>query len=291
MIKRTFPGYSESSILYRSEYVKDTLSPQWKPVNLNTDILGGMDSPFIIFVSPLPSLFLLLFFYLDLVHLLKCMIGTKTARMTWLVTPQPPSGNLLLEVFNLLLSTQQKLEGKFLFNFSSIGLLLHYRIGYTSSGAFSLDGITPLSAPIVETYAPAYNVYCSAAGLDRKDVSGKSGIKMHLKNSTRTSFLPFIQDPFFEISVSSNSKRPAILYRSEHVDKSLSPEWKPVEINLADVAYTTPIRITCYDYNKDGKHDVIGECVLTLRETLVGSLTLPLINPTKKGRFVLPFFF
>lgn len=92
-------------------------------------------------------------------------------------------------------------------------------------------------------------------------------------------------DPYFEISLNPPGTRPIVLYRSEFVSKNLSPTWQPVEISLLDIGNPYfPISVTVYDSDKNGSHDLIGSCTLTLDECILGSLTLPLINPSKKNK-------
>lgn len=51
------------------------------------------------------------------------------------------------------------------------------RFGYSSSGALSITGFSPLMvAPPAFPITPAYWLKCSATKLDKKDVLGKSGI-------------------------------------------------------------------------------------------------------------------
>jgi hypothetical protein len=99
-------------------------------------------------------------------------------------------------------------------------------------------------------------------------------------------------DPYFEIAIAHKGIRPVLLYRSEHIDKSLSPVWQPAEIALLDIGNPYfPLTVSVYDFDKDGGHDLIGECVLTLDECILGNLTLPIINHSKKGKYVLSTFF
>ncbi|KNC55082.1 uncharacterized protein AMSG_10679 [Thecamonas trahens ATCC 50062] len=93
-------------------------------------------------------------------------------------------------------------------------------------------------------------------------------------------------DPFFEVIKLSpelaRRKGPSdlhsgsaasggiILYRSETVAKSLSPQWRPFVLNMADVGeLTTPLEIVVFDSDKDGTHDSLGAYRTTLSELLL----------------------
>ena len=159
-----------------------------------------------------------------------------------------------------------------------------------------MDSIAPLTEPVVRSLALAYSLHCKAAGLDSKDTLGKSGISLLLLTMLSLFSLLHVSkiylDPFFEIAIVHKGVRPVLVYRSEHVDKSLSPEWKPAELALLDIGNPYfPLTVSVYDFDKDGSHDLIGECVLTLDECLLGSLTLPVINHAKKGKYVYFRFF
>jgi hypothetical protein len=47
-----FPEYSNVPLtIYRSEVIKQNLSPEWVPFEIDPQILGGYDSPFTIIVN------------------------------------------------------------------------------------------------------------------------------------------------------------------------------------------------------------------------------------------------
>jgi hypothetical protein len=49
-----------------------------------------------------------------------------------------------------------------------------YRSGYHSSGAFSVDQIEPLAAPIIRPFSPAYKLHTGGTKLAKRSLVGKS---------------------------------------------------------------------------------------------------------------------
>ena len=49
--------------------------------------------------------------------------------------------------------------------------------------------------------------------------------------------------------------------------------------------------INCFDWDKDGAHDLIGSLSTTLREFTFGPVQLPLVDPAMVGRYFCYFFF
>ena len=53
-----------------------------------------------------------------------------------------------------------------------------------------------------------------------------------------------------------------VVYRSEHIDDDLNPYWKKTELPLEELCYgdlNWPLRVTLLDWQKNGKHRVIGK--------------------------------
>jgi Ca2+-dependent lipid-binding protein len=75
------------------------------------------------------------------------------------------------------------------------------------------------------------------------------------------------------------------MYRSELIKKNLNPEWAPFVLStLAVGGIDTLFTINCYDWDKDGGHDLIGTLTTTLRDLTFGPTAIALINPSKVGR-------
>ena len=93
-------------------------------------------------------------------------------------------------------------------------------------------------------------------------------------------------DPFIEILCQPPGfSQPIKLYRSEVIKKTLNPEWVPFELSAAGAGgLDALITINCYDWDKDGGHDLIGSLSTTLRDFTFGPMAMAFINPAKVGR-------
>lgn len=93
-------------------------------------------------------------------------------------------------------------------------------------------------------------------------------------------------DPFIEVTVKpAGYPFPIKLHRSAVQKKNLNPTWEPFALGVADVGgLDGEFTITCFDWDKDGGHDLIGTVTTTLREFSLGPVTLALVNPSKVGR-------
>lgn len=106
--------------------------------------------------------------------------------------------------------------------------------------------------------------------LDKKDWFGKS-------------------DPFLEFSRQLIDGSYTLAHRTEYIANTLNPNWKPMKINtrrLCDNNPDTVIKVDCYDWNKNGSHEIIGEFYTTLAELEQCSAgkTWTLAHPKKKGK-------
>ncbi len=93
--------------------------------------------------------------------------------------------------------------------------------------------------------------------------------------------------PFLEILCHPPGlSRPIKLYRSEVIKKNLNPEFRPFELETAAVGgFDTVFTVNCYDWDKDGSHDLIGSFETTLRDFSFGPMQVALVNPAKLGRY------
>jgi len=104
-------------------------------------------------------------------------------------------------------------------------------------------------------------------GLDKKDFFGKS-------------------DPFYEIFLADASGSHTMVFRSQHIMKTLNPTWSPMTISLTNLCNgdrDRPLLFKVYDWDSDGSHDLIGTCNTTLNEMASEGLgnEWDLINPKK----------
>lgn len=102
----------------------------------------------------------------------------------------------------------------------------------------------------------------------------------------RAYLITVILDPYFEVLYHPQGfPAPLKLHRSEVIQKELNPSFAPFQLSTAAInGLDVPFTVTCYDWDKDGGHDLIGSLSTTLRELSLGPVLLPLINPNKVGR-------
>ncbi|PWA60426.1 copine-3 [Artemisia annua] len=100
-------------------------------------------------------------------------------------------------------------------------------------------------------------------------------------------------DPFLVISKLVEGGATVPVCRTEVLKNNLKPEWKPVHLNVSQVgSKDTPLMIECFNYNSNGKHDLLGKVQKSLAqlEKLSGSTegenffvtTTSKDNPTKR---------
>jgi hypothetical protein len=174
---------------------------------------------------------------------------------------------------------------------SYVAYLVCIRIGYTSSGGFTISHCDPILTPLqTRPIAPAYLLHCSSAKLEAKDgVVNKSSGLLFFYFKPQLNQSNIIVDPFIEITVKpAGYPFPIKLHKSAVQTKTLSPIWEPFALSVADVGgIDGEITITCYDWDKDGAHNLIGTVTTNLREFSLGPVALALVNPAKVGRYVL----
>ncbi|XP_061178881.1 copine-8-like [Saccostrea echinata] len=110
-----------------------------------------------------------------------------------------------------------------------------------------------------------------ASHLDKKDFFGKS-------------------DPYLQLSRVNEDGSYTVVHRTEVIMKTLNPTWKPFTIMsraLCNGDYDRSIKFECYDWDKDGGHDLIGEFTTNLRELSRGpcsSNVFLVIHPKKQAK-------
>ncbi|VDO34588.1 unnamed protein product [Onchocerca flexuosa] len=76
-----------------------------------------------------------------------------------------------------------------------------------------------------------------------------------------------------------------LAYRTRYHEQNLNPKWKPFEIHIDQLCYGDKDReflVECFDWDKDGNHDLVGNCRTTVNRLLnKEDVTLPLINQKK----------
>ncbi|KAK9072349.1 hypothetical protein SSX86_008783 [Deinandra increscens subsp. villosa] len=84
-------------------------------------------------------------------------------------------------------------------------------------------------------------------------------------------------DPFLVISKYAASGATIPICRTEVLKNNLKPEWKPIFINISQVGTKDgPLIIECFNFNSNGKHDLLGKAQKSLAE-------LEKLSDSKKG--------
>ncbi|KAH3757518.1 hypothetical protein Pelo_10634 [Pelomyxa schiedti] len=132
-----------------------------------------------------------------------------------------------------------------------------------TSGAFSVNSVTPQNQPYTIPTFGSLSVEASAAKLRACDISGSS-------------------DPFFVIKATPpGMKKPITIYRSEVMLANKNPIWKPFALNYGDFTdLDTKFTVTVWDWDADGTHDMIGKFETTLREWLFIPFQFGLYSPS-----------
>ena len=105
--------------------------------------------------------------------------------------------------------------------------------------------------------------------LDKKDWFGKS-------------------DPFLVFKKSTESGEWVVAYRTEPIKNTLNPVWKPFKVpvrTLCNGDYDRSLKVECYDWNRNGSHEIIGEFFTTVNQLSQGAgphNTYDLINKDYK---------
>jgi Ca2+-dependent lipid-binding protein len=103
-------------------------------------------------------------------------------------------------------------------------------------------------------HANGYHVKFHGRKISRKD----GGVTKHSRNS----------DPYlvFEALPYGCTEHQEIL-RTPHIDSARNPEWESIVLETARCGgIDAPIKITCWDHDHDGSHDLVGETFLSLRQ-------------------------
>ena len=105
--------------------------------------------------------------------------------------------------------------------------------------------------------------------LDKKDMFGKS-------------------DPYLEFHRANRDGSYSLVHKTEYIKNTLNPVWPPFTISASSLGRgdtSCVIKVICYDWDRDGSHDPIGEFTTTLGELLGEKLmTWDLINPQKVSK-------
>ncbi|MGH0162346.1 UNVERIFIED_CONTAM: hypothetical protein FKN15_042669 [Acipenser sinensis] len=111
-------------------------------------------------------------------------------------------------------------------------------------------GIIIFSAEELSNCRDIATMQMCANKLDKKDFFGKS-------------------DPFLVFYRSNEDGTFTICHKTEVVKNTLNPTWQPFTIPvraLCNGDYDRTVKVDCYDWDRDGSHDFIGEFTTSYRE-------------------------
>ncbi|XP_058856209.1 copine-9-like [Acipenser ruthenus] len=132
-------------------------------------------------------------------------------------------------------------------------------------------GIIIFSAEELSNCRDIATMQMCANKLDKKDFFGKS-------------------DPFLVFYRSNEDGTFTICHKTEVVKNTLNPTWQPFTIPvraLCNGDYDRTVKVDCYDWDRDGSHDFIGEFTTSYRELSRGQNQFnvyEVLNPKKKGK-------
>ncbi|GAB1607454.1 copine-8-like [Argonauta hians] len=133
------------------------------------------------------------------------------------------------------------------------------------------NGVIILRAEEVNVCKDKLSLNFQATNLDRKDIFGKS-------------------DPFLIFYRANEDNSFTAVHKTEFIRKTLNPTWKPFSLManvLCNGDYHRVIKVECYDWDRDGGHDFIGEFTTNLQTLMRGAgpdNIYQLINPNKRAR-------
>ncbi|KAN0044856.1 hypothetical protein ACTA71_006382 [Dictyostelium dimigraforme] len=110
-----------------------------------------------------------------------------------------------------------------------------------------------------------------AVDVDAKDLNGKS-------------------DPYFKIYKSSSNGASIFVYQSKVIKKTLNPKWDLIHLPISffnNGDMYSELTIHVYDWDKIGKHDLIGTVILDTNRIIEGEREFQIINlkkASKKGQ-------
>ncbi|CAH3027275.1 unnamed protein product [Porites evermanni] len=130
-------------------------------------------------------------------------------------------------------------------------------------------GTIIVSAEEISDCKDVLTLQFNGKNLDKKDFFGKS-------------------DPFLEFYRCNEDNSFSLCHRTEVIKNTLNPTWKPFTIEaraLCNGDYDRSMRVECYDWDRDGGHDLIGVFSTTINELKsTPGITYEVISPKKKEK-------
>lgn len=225
---------SDQELIIGVTEVKDKdLNPKWKPITLDSNLCGGMDSPITIQCFDFDD---------DGGHDIIGCVSTSLRKL------------LHSKEFDIINSSSKVKSSK-----------------YKNSGVLKLNDFEP--SKIEKEIPIGFKFKFYGKSFDKKDlgINAKSDPFMIIRGkpypfpspdffATNHTF-DSIKD-YKEIPVTSN----VVIAKTEVQFKTLNPEWNEMTIMTEDCGgYDNFLRLEVYDYDEKGGYDIIGSCLTTLR--------------------------
>lgn len=103
-------------------------------------------------------------------------------------------------------------------------------------------------------------------------------------------------DPFLRfLRLREDNTTHTLASETERVMDCLNPQWKGAHISVLKLSngdVFRPVKVECWDWEKDGEHQFIGECTFTIDQLVKGAREFSLTNPKRKspGKIALKTF-
>lgn len=78
-------------------------------------------------------------------------------------------------------------------------------------------------------------------------------------------------DPFLRISRLMEDGNTLPVFKTEALMRTLNPVWKPIDITLQQLCNSDrfrPLLLECFDWNKSGSHEIIGQAQMSLDDLM-----------------------
>eukprot|EP00301_Raphidiophrys_heterophryoidea_P024001 c7659_g1_i2.p1 GENE.c7659_g1_i2~~c7659_g1_i2.p1 ORF type:complete len:416 (+),score=85.48 c7659_g1_i2:447-1694(+) len=121
--------------------------------------------------------------------------------------------------------------------------------------------------PVMREHKPQGKVRCVIDEMSRS----KEVVKFHFRGIKLDSKDLFsASDPYLEIERQRGDASWVTVHKTEYFDNEPNPVWKEFSISVPELCATntSPIRISCYDYDFATSSDLIGRCTTTFEEII-----------------------
>ena len=234
-----FDGTTMWQGIHRSEHIENSLNPRWTPVKINLDLLCQLD--------------------LD-----------KAIRIS---------------IYDWEESGKHNPMGHFITN---VGAVLQAKASRESadewdlSKAFTtvLDGEVMGQIVVVDVHTdtPASKSRKSSrSSVIPSTIDQDSILRLTLEGVNMANVEGWLgcSDPFFQVETPMKGPNGSVIWqnvhRSEHIENSLNPRWKPAEMSLdllCQLDLDKPIRFSLFDWEESGKHNPMGSFLTSLHRLL-----------------------